>query len=337
MGGNGILGCFDYNNRGDSISCRLQNPYLPTAGYLTSTLGSCPANIWPARNWTQAAQGWTHCAAYPYGFYFNFTGRRNQYVVADANQMPYQIAMGLQTGQVYGVPSAQQLNSYFAQRNERFIVNLSATKTVSNLQQAKSIGACKDYEYMKADENKALRDEVIAVEKKAEELLKQFEEAMKDADKLSTSELEAKVKIYSKAAKTLVGKSDDLYKRIQKAEKAYHDKKVKEAEDKAKEAADNAGSEGASGSGGGTEDPAAKTDAPERQEGKPPEVKTSAKKSDVTEKGTRVKVKAKGDTEDQALTGKYYEYDGKIYLVEAESAEPIDKTDKVEKIVTPAS
>lgn len=330
----------DYNcryERGDSIRYRwpMENPYLSPAGYLTSTLGSCPANIWASRNFTQAAQGWTHCAAFPYGFNLNFTGRRNQYVVANAFEMPYEIALGLHTGQTYTGMGAAGLSAYFAQRNARFCVNISATKTASNLQQAKSIGACKDYDYMKAEENKALREEVIEIEKKAEELLKQFEEAMKDADKLSTSELDAKIKVYSEAAATLVGKSDDLYKRVKEAEKAYAEAKVKEAEEKAKE---DAGKTGSSDDAG--EDPAKKSgtaDETKRQEGTPPEVKTSAKKSEVKEKGTRVKVKAKGDAANKEVIGYYYKYDGKIYLVEAESAEPLDKTDKVEEITTSAS
>lgn len=238
MGCNGVYGLFGNG---------FMNPYLPMAGYLTSTLGHSPCNIWPARNWTQAAQSWTHCAAYPYGFNFNFTGRRTQYIVADPFQMPYQTALGLQTGQVYGGMSADQLKYCFEQRNERFVVDLSVTKTVSNLQQVKSIGACKDFAYMKAEENKELRDEVVALEKKAEELLKQFEEVMKDANSLGTDELAAKVKVYSENAKALVGESDELYKRVKEAEKAYNDKKTEEAAAAAEEAAAGAGSSAGDG------------------------------------------------------------------------------------------
>ncbi len=318
MGCNGVYGLFGNG---------FMNPYLPMAGYLTSTLGHSPCNIWPARNWTQAAQSWTHCAAYPYGFNFNFTGRRTQYIVADPFQMPYQTALGLQTGQVYGGMSADQLKYCFEQRNERFVVDLSVTKTVSNLQQVKSIGACKDFAYMKAEENKELRDEVVALEKKAEELLKQFEEVMKDANSLGTNELAAKVKVYSENAKALVGESDELYKRVKEAEKAYNDKKTEEAAAAAEESAAGAGdNDGATKPSGGDE-----TQKPDYT---PPKPKTSTQKTEVMDKGTKVKVKNK---QGEALSGKYYEYEGKIYKITSDNAKPIDVTDKVDKVDTTAS
>lgn len=335
MGCNGVYGYGLFGNG-------FENPYLPMAGYLTASLRSCPANIWDARNWTQAGQSWTHIAAYPYGFNFNFTGRRNQYYVANPFDMPYQTALGLQTGQLFSGVGVERLKAGFEDRNKRFCVNLAATRAASNLQQAKSIGDCKDKDYMKAEENKALRDEVIAVEKKAEDLLKQFDEAMKDADKLSTSELDAKVTVYYEAAKTLVEKSDDLYERVKKAEKAYSEAKVKEAEAKAKKAADKAGSGDGAGAGNGAGaadgagDGAGAADGAGNEDPvvQPPEVKTSASKTEITTKGTEVKCKKKGSTGNEAITGPFYEYKGKIYKIKDNVAEPQDVTDKVEKITT---
>ncbi len=238
-------GVFGYGLFGNGF----MNPYLPTAGFLTSTLGHCPANIWPARNYTQMANVWTHSAAYPYGFYFNFSGRP-QYVVADAFQMPYQTAMGLQTGGIYSAaPSPYQLQMTFAAMNEQAGVRIVAGEAGTNLQKAKSIAACKDQDFMKADDNKDLRDEAIALEKKADELLKQLEEAMKDFQqgKLSTEQAAAKVKVLADKAKELVGESDALYERIKEAQKKYTEKKTEEAAVAAEEAADGAGSSAGDG------------------------------------------------------------------------------------------
>lgn len=355
----GVNGVFGYNNGNGFMNPWLPqaglfglgaNPYLPTAGFLTSTLGYAPGNIWAARDWTQAAQSWTHCAAYPYGFHFNFTGRRNQYVVADPNQMSYQTALGLQTGQTFGGMNAQQLGAYFGQRNDRFVVNLSVTKIVSDLQWVQSIGGCKEKDYMKADENKELREEVIALEKQAEEMLKQFEEVMKEADSLSTEELRSKVNVYAEKAKTMRGQSDDLYKRIQEAKDAYNDKKLAAAEEEAKKKAEEAEkaakeTEKVENTETVDEDPdtekvdetekdddTGKAEETKKQEGKPPEVKTSPKKTEVTEKGTKLEKGVKGKADGQKRTGKFYEYEGRIYQIIASEPEPVDKTDEVEKI-----
>ncbi|MCM1010773.1 MAG: hypothetical protein NC390_07865 [Fusobacterium sp.] len=239
MGCNGVYGLF-----GNGFT----NPYLPMANFLTGTLGYKPCNIWPARNYTQFANVWTHNASYPYGFYFNFSGRPH-YTVADAFRMPYQTAMGLQTGQTYGVPSIAALQMQFAQMNEASGIRIDSQLTASKLGKAKSIGACKDEPFMKAEENKELREEVLAMEKKADDLLKQLEDVMKQAseEKLSSSEAAAKIKVLSDAAKELVGETDELFKRITEAQEAYDKDAAEKAKAEQEEAADQAGS-GSNGS-----------------------------------------------------------------------------------------
>lgn len=341
MGCNGVYGLFGNG---------FMNPYLPMANFLTGTLGYKPCSIWSARNYTQFANVWTHNASYPYGFYFNFSGRPH-YTVADAFQMPFNTALGLQTGQTYGAPSIAALQMQFEQMNEASGVRIDAQITAGKLGKAKSIGACKDQSFMKAEENKELREEVLAMEKKAEDLMKQLEDVMKQTSegKLSAAEASAKIKVLSDVAKQLVGydeevdgktehhdgEADLLYNRIKDAEKAYNDKKVKEAEDKAKEEADKAEDTGKDGTVNEETGNAEETGTPEKKnEYEQPTPKTSAEKKDVTEKGTRVKVKNKAG---KVLSGKYYEYNGKIYKIKNEEATPIDVTDQVDKIETPAS
>ncbi len=68
--------------------------------------------------------------------------------------------------------------------------------------------------------------------------------------------------------------------------------------------------------------------AKRREEYTPKQEQTSDEKTEVTEKGTKVKVKNK---KGQPMAGKYYEYKGKIYKIEKDQAKPIDVTDSVEK------
>lgn len=313
-----------YGNRGYGYGDYL----CDMSKFFTRSLAYCPGNIWNARNWTQALNVRTHFAAQPYGFYYNFTGRPH-YVVADPFQMPYQTAMALHGYADPSVPTAATTAAKLEMMTAQAAMEAKAGQTFYDLSEAKSISAWKDAKCLAGeDEEKAqLRKEAEELGKKIEKTLKDLQEAMENKAKLTPEEVGEKIDAIVAEAQPLLTQAKELRDKCRKIEEEYNKKKAEEAaakkeEGAAEEAADEA------------EDPAAEEAAEEEKtEYVAPEAKTSPEKDKVTKEGTRVKVKAKGGTEE--LAGKYYEYDGKIYKVTNGKAKPEDVTDKVEKM--PAS
>lgn len=296
--------------------------------FFTRSLDYCPGNIWNARNWTQALNVYTHQAAQPYGFYYNFTGRPH-YVVADPFQMPYQIAMGLHGYADPSVPTAASTAAKLEMMTAQAGMEAKAGQTFYDLSEAKTISSWKDAKCLAGDdeEKMELRQEAEELGKKIEKALTELQEAMENKAKLTPDEVGKKIDAIIAEAKPLITQAKELADKCRKIEAEYNNKKADEkaVKDKAEEGDDP--------SVENPDDAVDDSDAPaedERPDYVPPENKTSPEKDKVTKEGTRVKVKAKGGTEE--LAGKYYEYDGKIYKVTNGEAKPVDVTDKVEKM-----
>lgn len=234
MGGNGVYGYEYYDG-----SYGYNEYYKNLTGFFTRSLNYAPGNIWNARNALQMWNSTTHDLAFPYGQYFNFTGRP-RYVVASAQELPYSVAMGL-----HGYSSMPTYADLIAARDAVTMKHQLSTRPgrVNNqLQGIKSIGEWKD--------NEALADypeyktEAKEIEEEAKKLEKKLELIMKPESPYSESGRLDAIAELEKEAAALGEKAKTLYDKCKKAEAEYQEKKAKEEKEKIDEQAEHAGGSG---------------------------------------------------------------------------------------------
>lgn len=349
MSGLPIDSCSSYTGRDRNNSYRYR--YSDYTGsmlgqlsyFFTRALDNFPCYRWAASNCTNAWEIHNNTAAFPYSFSYTYPGKPPYYYNADPYEMSWQTAMGLQGyRQQYGFDGILANASVsIASKGIELDAGIANTK----LKTVKTLSCYADSEdELKAEDGTDLKAKAKELIEKANAQIAQLKKIMENEEDLSVSEIREKVSVIYKTA-------DGLYKEAETLSKKLKSAAEKVAEAKAAAAAatvdtgegDGTGTTGGTGTGTGTGtgDGTGTTggtgtgdgtgvDAP--SQGQPPVVKTSPEKTDVETKGTKVKVKAKGGTE--ALAGKYYEYNGKIYKIVAAEAKPVDVTNDVEKITT---
>lgn len=213
MGGNGIYG-YEYYDGSYGYNEYFKN----LTGFFTRSLNYAPGNIWNARNATQMWNSTTYDLAFPYGQYYNFTGRP-RYVVASAQELPYSVAMGL-----HGYSSAPTYADLIAARDAvtmKHQLSTRPSRVNAKLQQIKSIGEWKD--------NEALADypeyktEAKEIEEEAKKLEKKLELVMKPESPYSESGRLETIAEIEKEAAALGEKAKTLYDKCTKAEAEYQE------------------------------------------------------------------------------------------------------------------
>lgn len=229
MGGNGVYG-YEYYDGSYGYNEYFKN----LTGFFTRSLNYAPGNIWNARNATQMWNSTTYDLAFPYGQYYNFTGRP-RYVVASAQELPYSVAMGL-----HGYSSAPTYADLIAARDAvtmKHQLSTRPSRVNAKLQQIKSIGEWKD--------NEALADypeyktEAKEIEEEAKKLEKKLELVMKPESPYSESGRLETIAEIEKEAAALGEKAKTLYDKCKKAEAEYQEQKAKEEKEKLEEQANN--------------------------------------------------------------------------------------------------
>lgn len=218
------------------------------------------------------------------------------------------------------------------------------------------VGSALSDDCMKEAENAELKREGEAIRAKAKYISEQLDALARNELNLSPEVIYTRVKFLQKlidgdpnaedenAKLGLDKRMQEFSKKYDEARRAYLERQAQEAEAAAQaeaEAAEHPETEEEHPTAEETDNDGDDSADESVDDGHddPPPVQTSAKKEEVVANGTKVKVVAKDaeDNDDNQLSGKYYEYNGKIYKVTDSKAEPEDVTDKVKKRATPAT
>ena len=231
MGGNDGLRTDSTYYRGYTTSDYLTD----LATWYTRSLRWNPGHIWPARNYTQAANSWIHQAAQPYGFYSNYAGRPS-YVVLDQYELSETVAWRMHGYKVDMQPNPEEVLNSIADNSLIAALPNDFKKSLQNLL---SIGAWKDHEAL--EDHPDLKQEAKELEARAKVLEKKLELILKNEAGLSSSEVLASLRELEQDIKELDVEAKDLYERCKELETEYNAKKAEEEQERIEREAEEEG------------------------------------------------------------------------------------------------
>ena len=231
MGGNDGLRTDSTYYRGYTTSDYLTD----LATWYTRSLRWNPGHIWPARNYTQAANSWIHQAAQPYGFYSNYAGRPS-YVVLDQYELSETVAWHMHGYKVDMQPNPEEVLNSIADNSLIAALPNDFKKSLQNLL---SIGAWKDHEAL--EDHPDLKQEAKELEARAKVLEKKLELILKNEAGLSSSEVLASLRELEQDIKELDVEAKDLYERCKELETEYNAKKAEEEQERIEREAEEEG------------------------------------------------------------------------------------------------